>query len=71
MATPAPVVPKEKFCVVCGQGSHRLDWQDTASPVCDKGVHSDEELAAAKAKASGLKAVPSPSDTSSGNKRAV
>jgi hypothetical protein len=36
----------EKFCVVCGLGSHRTDWQDeTKPPACDG--HSKEEVAAA------------------------
>jgi hypothetical protein len=40
----------ERFCVVCGQGSHRADWQDASAPACDS--HSKDEVAAAlKAKA--------------------
>jgi hypothetical protein len=34
-AAQAAKVPVEKFCVVCGKGSHREDWQDTDSPQCD------------------------------------
>lgn len=27
-STAVPVAPQEKFCVVCGQGSHRTDWKN-------------------------------------------
>ncbi len=54
MATSAPVAPTapavEKFCVVCGQGSHRLDWQSRDNPACD--THSTDEVKAALAKLS-------------------
>lgn len=36
------VSPSEKFCVVCGAGSHRLDWQDKKNPSCDS--HSQAEV---------------------------
>lgn len=37
---------EEKFCVVCGAGSHRDDWAKQAGPVaCDS--HSKDEVAAA------------------------
>lgn len=61
MATPAKMVPVEKFCIVCGQGSHRLDWQSRDNPSCDS--HSPEEVKAALAK---LK--PSPAPAASGTK---
>jgi len=47
MATPAPT-PVEKYCIVCGQGSHRLDWQSRDNPSCDQ--HSPSEVQAALAK---------------------
>jgi len=36
---------KEVKCIVCGQGSHREDWQDNPSPACDN--HTKEQIAAA------------------------
>lgn len=42
---PGVDVAVEKFCVVCGIGSHRIDWQDAAQPACDK--HSEAEVAKA------------------------
>lgn len=37
---------EEKFCVVCGAGSHRDDWAKQTGPVaCDS--HSKDEVAAA------------------------
>ena len=55
MATPSTPTPAvvERFCIVCGQGSHRLDWQSNTAPACD--THSKEEVAAAKAKLNGPK----------------
>lgn len=45
MAKP-PFVPQQtgdyKFCIVCGQGSHRLDWQSNFYPMCDS--HTDEDI---------------------------
>lgn len=38
---------KEVACVVCGQKSHRLDWQGAKAPACDS--HSKEEIAKATA----------------------
>jgi hypothetical protein len=35
----------EKFCVVCGLGSHRTDWQDKDVVACDG--HSKDEVAKA------------------------
>jgi hypothetical protein len=39
--------PVERFCVVCGMGSHRTDWlkQKGDFVACDS--HSDEEFAKA------------------------
>jgi len=36
----------ERYCVVCGMGSHRTDWANR-TPACDN--HSKEEVAAALA----------------------
>lgn len=33
----------EKRCVVCGTGSHRVDWQSVEFPACDS--HSKDEIA--------------------------
>jgi len=56
MATSAKA-PAEKFCVVCGLGSHRADWQTRDNPACDS--HSQEEVAAAiKAKSKPAPAPP-------------
>jgi hypothetical protein len=35
-----------KFCIVCGQGSHRLDWINVLYPICDN--HSEEDFVRAK-----------------------
>ena len=53
-STPATAVV-EKFCIVCGQGSHRLDWQSRDNPTCD--THSPDEVKAAIAR---LKLSPAP-----------
>lgn len=46
MATSAKLPqPVEKFCVVCGLGSHRVDWQSRDNPACDG--HTQAEVAAA------------------------
>lgn len=46
MATSAKVPQLvERFCVVCGAGSHRLDWQSRDNPSCDS--HTQAEVAAA------------------------
>lgn len=48
-----------KYCVVCGQGSTRQDWQGKDVVACDN--HSKEEVAAAtKAKKVESKTVPTP-----------
>jgi hypothetical protein len=39
-----------RFCVVCGLGSHRLDWASKQYPSCDG--HSAAEVKAAIAKLS-------------------
>ena len=35
----------ERYCVVCGMGSSRDDWQGVANPACDN--HTPEEVKAA------------------------
>lgn len=48
----------ERFCVVCGMGSHRTDWANR-TPACDQ--HSKEEVAAALASKTKSKAsTPAP-----------
>ena len=47
---------EEKYCVVCGQGSHRTDWQDAEFPACD--THSKEQVATAIAKATAKPTAP-------------
>ena len=50
MATPAkvpPTGPVEVACIVCGQKSHRGDWQSHPSPACD--THTKDEVEKAKA----------------------
>jgi hypothetical protein len=32
----------EKACVVCGQKSHRVDWQNAQYPACD--FHGKDEV---------------------------
>lgn len=32
----------EKACIVCGQKSHRVDWQQAQFPACDS--HSPTEV---------------------------
>ncbi len=44
----ASQTPVEKYCIVCGQGSHRLDWQSRDNPSCD--THAPSEVQAALAK---------------------
>ena len=43
----------ERFCVVCGQGSHRSDWAASPSPACDS--HSETEVREAVARSRGAK----------------
>jgi len=47
-----------KRCVVCGSGSHRVDWQSIEYPACDS--HTKDEVAdaikAAKQKGKGTQA---------------
>ena len=43
------LLPQTKFCIVCGTGSHRQDWQSKDNPACDS--HSVEEIAKAVADA--------------------
>ena len=53
----ARVMNVERYCVVCGMGSSRDDWQGVDNPACDN--HSPEEVKAAmQAK------VPAPSKAS-------
>jgi hypothetical protein len=41
--------PLQKYCVVCGMGSHRADWQSkTGAVACD--WHTKDEVSAALAK---------------------
>ena len=54
MTSPAVSI-KEAFCVVCGAGSHREDWQGVEYPACDS--HSTAEVSAALAKLQAAKAV--------------
>jgi hypothetical protein len=51
----------ERFCVVCGLGSHRTDWA-TKTPACDN--HSQAEVAAALKAA---KPAPTPISQTPGN----
>jgi len=63
-STNAPIGPAERFCVVCGLGSHREDWASATNPACDS--HSKDEVAkavAAKAKGNGPK-TPTPAPAS-------
>jgi hypothetical protein len=52
----------EKFCAVCGLGSHRADWQDKDVVACDG--HSKNEVAkavqASKAQSAPSVSTPSP-----------
>lgn len=60
MATKAPSLTdklKLVFCKLCGQGSHRLDWQsfkEKGEAVCD--THTPEEVTAWQAEQDQLKA---------------
>jgi hypothetical protein len=50
-----------KYCVVCGAGSHRLDWQSSTKPVaCDTHTKEEVDTALAKLKASPPPAAPPP-----------
>lgn len=48
----------EKFCIVCGIGSHRLDWQDKAQPACDSHSAAEIQAAIAAKAAKGPQLVP-------------
>lgn len=39
---------EQKYCIVCGFGSHRDDWASQDQPACDH--HSQGEVDAAKAR---------------------
>jgi hypothetical protein len=52
----APTLPA-KSCIVCGQGSHRADWQGQQYPACDSHTKAEVQLASQKP----LSSVPSQS----------
>lgn len=54
---------KEKFCVVCGLGSHRKDWQDKDVVACDS--HSKDEVTAAQKEAAKAQTPAPPASTPS------
>lgn len=45
---PDETKPKAVKCIVCGEESHRADWQGKAAPACDS--HSAAEIAAKQPK---------------------
>jgi len=56
----------EKYCIVCGQGSHRLDWQSKDNPTCDTHTSTEIQAALAKLKPSPVPAASKPATPNSG-----
>lgn len=59
MATPSEILkPVERFCVVCGAGSHRSDWINKLGDYVACDSHSKQELADAVASKTSSAAPP-------------